>query len=104
LNLSITSEPYTRNTVVSPVSPRQHHKGNGVVDQARMGRNEPLRTETGHERRGIASHLLAVGLDRLAANGCGRLKVANDLGIYLRVGFRPLSEATAAIYSGVNQG
>lgn len=64
-----------------------------------VGLVEPMRTETGHERRGVASHLLAVGLDRLAANGCRRLKVANDLGIYLRAGFQPLREATAAIYS-----
>lgn len=64
-----------------------------------VGLVEPMRTETGHERRGIASHLLAVGLDRLAANGCRRLKVANDLGIYLRAGFQPLREETAAIYS-----
>ncbi len=58
-----------------------------------------MRTESEHEGRGIASHLLAVGLDRLAAHGCRRLKVSNDIGIYLRAGFQPLATATAAIYS-----
>ncbi len=64
-----------------------------------VGLLEPLRTEDDYQRRGIASHIVAAGLDRLAALGCRRLKVANDLGIYLRAGFRPLTEATAAIYS-----
>lgn len=65
----------------------------------RVGLVEPMRTEHGHERRGIASHLLAHGLARLAAHGCTRLTVGNDLGIYLRAGFAPLKSATAAIYS-----
>lgn len=65
----------------------------------RVGLVEPMRTEQAHERRGIASHLLAEGLARLAAHGCTRLKVSNDLGIYLRAGFHPLKTAAAAIYS-----
>jgi GNAT superfamily N-acetyltransferase len=71
-----------------------------------VGLVEPMRTESAHEGRGIASHLLAVGLDRLAASGCRRLKVSNDIGIYLRAGFQPLAAATAAIYRrnpGVNR-
>jgi hypothetical protein len=64
-----------------------------------VGLVEPMRTERPHEGRGIASHLLAEGLSRLAAHGCRRLKVSNDLGIYLRAGFQPLPAATAAIYS-----
>jgi hypothetical protein len=64
-----------------------------------VGLVEPMRTEAEHERLGIASHLLAVGLDRLAASGCHRLKVSNDLGIYLRAGFEPLAAATAVTYS-----
>jgi predicted N-acetyltransferase YhbS len=64
-----------------------------------VGLVEPMRTEQGHERLGIASHILAEGLARLAAHGCTRLKVCNDLGIYVRAGFEPLNTATAAIYS-----
>jgi predicted N-acetyltransferase YhbS len=64
-----------------------------------VGLVEPMRTEVGHERLGIASHLLAEGLDRLAASGCSRLKVSNDLGIYRRAGFEPLAAATAATYT-----
>jgi hypothetical protein len=38
------------------------------------------------------------GLSRLAAHGCRRLKVSNDLGIYLRAGFEPDHAATAAVW------
>lgn len=65
----------------------------------RVGLVEPMRTEQAHQRLGIASHLLAAGLDRLAALGCRRLKVSNDIGIYLRAGFQPLETAAAAIYA-----
>ena len=36
---------------------------------------------------------------RLAAHGCRRLKVSNDLGIYLRAGFGPDPAATAAVWT-----
>ena len=65
----------------------------------KVGLVEPMRTEQPFEGRGIASHLLAAGLDRLAQCGCTRLKVSNDIGIYLRAGFRPLRSATATIYT-----
>ena len=64
-----------------------------------VGLVEPMRTEQAHERHGIASHILATGLDRLAACGCQRLKVSNDLPLYLRAGFVPLPEATAPVYA-----
>jgi GNAT superfamily N-acetyltransferase len=60
----------------------------------RVGLVEPMRTEDAHQRRGLASHLLAAGLDRLAAHGCERLKVSNDISLYLRAGFQPLRTAT----------
>jgi GNAT superfamily N-acetyltransferase len=65
----------------------------------RVGLVEPMRTEDEHRHRGIASHILAAGLDRLAAHGCRRLRVSNDLAIYLRAGFQPEPGATAAIYT-----
>jgi predicted N-acetyltransferase YhbS len=64
-----------------------------------VGLVEPMRTEEAYQGRGIASHVLAAGLERLAARGCRRLKVSNDLGLYLRAGFRPLPAATAAVYA-----
>jgi predicted N-acetyltransferase YhbS len=63
-----------------------------------VGLVEPMRTERAHQRRGIASHILAAGLDRLTAHGCRQLKVSNDIGLYLRAGFRPW-RATALIYA-----
>ncbi|MGD0246278.1 MAG: GNAT family N-acetyltransferase [Streptosporangiaceae bacterium] len=58
-----------------------------------VGLVEPMRTEQAHQGRGIASHILAAGLDRLAAYDCRRLKVSNDIGLYLRAGFQPVSTA-----------
>lgn len=65
----------------------------------RVGLVEPMRTEEAHQRRGIASHVLCAGLDRLAAHGCDRLKVSSDICLYLRAGFRPLTTASAATYA-----
>lgn len=64
----------------------------------KVGLVEPMRTEQEHEGRGIASHVLAVGLGLLAGRGCRRLKVSNDIGLYLRAGFVPLTAATASVY------
>ena len=65
----------------------------------RVGLVEPIRTEAAHQGRGLASHLVATGLDRLAAQGCERLKVSSDRDLYRRAGFRPQRGATAAVYS-----
>ena len=64
-----------------------------------VGLVEPIRTEDAHQGRGLASHLVAAGLDLLAAHGCRRLKVGSHRGLYLRAGFRRLDSATAATYS-----
>lgn len=64
-----------------------------------VGLVEPMRTEEPYRGRGIASHILAAGLDGLARLGCRRLKVSNDLGLYLRAGFRPLPGPAALVYT-----
>ncbi len=69
-----------------------------------IGLVEPMRTEQPHQGRGIASHILATGLHGLAAAGCARLKVSNDLGLYLRAGFRPLPAAAATLYTTAGTG
>ncbi len=61
----------------------------------KVGLVEPMRTEDAHQGHGIASHVLETGLNLLAEHGCERLKVSNDIGLYLRAGFRPTSWATA---------
>jgi GNAT superfamily N-acetyltransferase len=62
-----------------------------------VGLVEPMRTEDAYQGLGLARHLLAAGLDRLAARGCSRLKVSWLAGnraarrLYLGAGFRPRS-------------
>jgi GNAT superfamily N-acetyltransferase len=69
-----------------------------------VGLVEPIRTEDAHQGRGLASHLVAAGLDLLADHGCRRLKVCNDRDLYLRTGFRRLDSATAASYARPGEG
>lgn len=65
---------------------------------------EPMRTEDGHQRRGLARHVLTTGVDRLAAGGAVRVKIcfepdnaaARDL--YLSVGFEPVKQTD--VFSG----
>jgi predicted N-acetyltransferase YhbS len=64
-----------------------------------VGLVEPMRTEDVFQRRGVASHVLTSGLERLAQLGCQRLKVSNDIPLYLRAGFRPMASAKATVYS-----
>jgi predicted N-acetyltransferase YhbS len=64
-----------------------------------VGLVEPIRVEEQHQGHGIASHLVALGLNRLAGLGCQRFKVGNDRDLYRRAGFRPLPSATAACYA-----
>jgi predicted N-acetyltransferase YhbS len=68
-----------------------------------VGLVEPMRTEDQYMGIGIASHLLAEGLDRLATAGCSRLKVSRIVGneaaerLYLGAGFRPQSTERAYV-------
>jgi predicted N-acetyltransferase YhbS len=59
-----------------------------------VGLVEPMRTEEQHQRRGIARHILTSGLAGLAGAGCTRLKVSNDIGLYVDAGFEPTVAAT----------
>jgi GNAT superfamily N-acetyltransferase len=69
----------------------------------RVGLVEPMRTEDRYMGMGIARHLLAEGLQRLATAGSSPLKVTHAVGneaarrLYLGAGFRPqlLSRAYA---------
>jgi RimJ/RimL family protein N-acetyltransferase len=64
-----------------------------------VGLVEPMRTEDRYMGMGIAGHLLAEGLDRLATVGCSRLKVTHIVGneaaerLYLGAGFHPQSSS-----------
>jgi GNAT superfamily N-acetyltransferase len=61
----------------------------------RVGLIEPMRTESPHQRLGLARHLLTEGVHRLVAHDCDRLKVfyQNDnpaaQRLYLGAGFVP---------------
>lgn len=63
-----------------------------------VGVVEPMRTEDEHQQRGIARHLLTSGIDRLAAAGAKRIKVAfepaNEASkhLYMNAGFQPHRE------------
>ncbi|HUD69543.1 MAG TPA: hypothetical protein VMQ40_04835 [Acidimicrobiales bacterium] len=65
----------------------------------KVGLVEPMRTEAPHEHRGIASHVLAVGVDLLAQRGCDRLKVSSGGGLYVRAGFTPGPSARTLVRS-----
>ncbi|MDY7104063.1 MAG: GNAT family N-acetyltransferase [Actinomycetota bacterium] len=65
-----------------------------------VGMLEPLRTEDAHQGRGLARHLVTVGLDRLARLGATRLKVFQELDnppavhLYGSLGFVPTHTTT----------
>jgi len=64
-----------------------------------VGLVEPMRTEQAFQQMGLGRHLISVGLERLAAFGCSRLKVCYVEGneaarrLYLGSGFRPCSRS-----------
>ncbi len=74
-----------------------------------VGMVEPMRTEEGHEGKGLARHLLLSGLERLARLRATRLKVYYEIGnqraerLYLGSGF--VQESTVTVYArpGVGQ-
>jgi GNAT superfamily N-acetyltransferase len=62
---------------------------------------EPMRTLDGHQRRGLARHVLTTGIDRLAAAGATRISIAFEPDntaarrLYLDVGFVPHRQTDA---------
>jgi RimJ/RimL family protein N-acetyltransferase len=68
-----------------------------------VGLVEPMRTEEGHEGKGLARHVLLSGLERLTALGATRLKVSHEIGnlraerLYLGAGF--VRESTDTVYA-----
>ncbi len=71
-----------------------------------VGLVEPMRTEDGYQGLGLARHLLAVGLERLAGAGCSRMKVSFDplnapaQRLYLGAGFQPISSTRNYVRGG----
>ncbi len=65
---------------------------------------EPMRTTEGHQRRGLARHVLTVGVDRLASAGAERIKLVFEpdnraaADLYLPIGFEAVKETV--VYSG----
>lgn len=59
---------------------------------------EPMRTEDEHQRRGLARHVLTLGIDLLAQAGAERIKICFEAGnpgasgLYLDVGFEPAKQ------------
>ena len=65
-----------------------------------IGMVEPMRTEEGHERKGLAGHLLRSGFDRLVERGARRLKIGYESpvagSVYRRAGF--VEDSTVVIF------
>jgi GNAT superfamily N-acetyltransferase len=65
-----------------------------------VGLVEPMRTEEGHERRGLAGHLLRSGLARLVERGARRLKIGYENpatgSVYQRAGF--VADSTVTVF------
>ena len=72
-----------------------------------VGLVEPMRVEDAHQGRGLSRVLIASGLDRLAAQGCSRLKVSFDpsnaaaVALYTGAGFQVRSESRTFRRAGV---
>ena len=59
---------------------------------------EPMRTEDGHQRRGLARHVLTAGIELLVEAGAARVKICYEPDnqaagqLYLSVGFEPAKQ------------
>ncbi len=65
---------------------------------------EPMRTESDHQQRGLARHVLTSGIDRLTDAGATRIKICFEPGnrasrnLYLTAGFQPTAQTD--LFSG----
>jgi GNAT superfamily N-acetyltransferase len=72
--------------------------------QTATGVVEPMRTEDDHQRRGLARHILTVGIDLLAAAGAERISIGWEPDnpasghLYRSVGFEPV--LSTEVFSG----
>jgi RimJ/RimL family protein N-acetyltransferase len=76
--------------------------------QTSTGLVEPMRTEDDHQRRGLARHVLTIGLDLLAAAGAQRIKICHEPdnpasgNLYRSVGFEP--DRQTVVFAGRTSG
>lgn len=84
-----------------------NHAAHGLFwfdPETATGLVEPMRTEAGHQRRGLARHVLTTGVELLAAAGAGRIKICFEPDntaashLYLSAGFEPVRQTD--VYAG----
>ncbi|MGI9606462.1 MAG: GNAT family N-acetyltransferase [Acidimicrobiales bacterium] len=75
-----------------------------IDPETATGLVEPMRTQEGHQQKGLARHILTTGVNRLAELGADRIKVvfeptnAAASALYLGAGFEPVKKTV--VFSG----
>lgn len=85
----------------------ESHAAHGLFwhdPETAIGLVEPMRTESDHQRKGLARHVITTGVNRLADAGAERIKIcfesdnAGARDLYLSVGFQPVKQTV--MFSG----